>query len=403
VSTETVKHASQIEKQYRRRRLATALATALAIATASAGLASAQSEDESGLVWRRLVVPGLSRVADLDGVATDGTVVAAVSTRPGKTGTQAQVWSSPDGRTNWSVVTPPATAEGPVEIVHGADGWAVEGLEPGWMSTDGLTWSEGGSIVAGPEEPLAIGGQAFMVEDGGMARAVAGTDEWAVVDELDGIDALAPMAEGGIGVGAGVVVTSPDGEAWERQPEGLLEGADIAALASLDDGAVVAVGTAPGFGGSRQPALWIAEPADRAGFATVEESAAKFTSVIDGYNAKLAKIDRRIARTFAQVHDIAKAYQLAADRVSRDLGAWPWPPEASADVAAMVALLEETSDIRGQQRRVKNDKALGKTVRQLDGQGPSYIRASVAVREALGIPVSKALRQAFRKLERQSG
>lgn len=164
---------------------------------------------EDGLTWESAVVEGDGAIMAL--VVGDGQLLAAGS-GAGGAGTEAAVWTSPDGR-EWTRVARDAFAPGPgclstkaEDIAAGPGGYVAVGTEWGegscgqsaaaWLSSDGRTWSRAEmapgthamhSVVSGPGGYVAAGAGKAAANEGTRGAFVFSSDgrSWTQADEED--------------------------------------------------------------------------------------------------------------------------------------------------------------------------------------------------------------------------
>ncbi len=389
--------ASVIPLSSRRSLVAAGMATLLAAAVC--GPALTQSESQDDLVWRRLAVSGLTGTALAD-VAADGTAAAVIAADHRKQGDRATVWYSSDGRSGWSPVDRPPAAVGDVlALEHGTDGWLFIGPSPAWASSDGIDWRDAAGSPAPADAPsIEVGEHRLMLGPDGWASAPSDTGEWMPVPELQAIDLVIPLASGGIAIGDGIVATSADGATWTRSPEPLLGSAELRAASVLDDGSVLVVGQAPAYGDRKIPALWIAETSAARQVASLDDSAARYTELADAYNAERARVLKKPLRTLQQARKAARGLADNAATLAEDMAAWPWPGDASAKAAELVAFLDAMGGGWTRMSGAKNSKAFSQANKRTLQLDPWNVASAYEIREALGLPISKELKRAYRRL-----
>lgn len=223
----------------------------------------------------------LKRVTPEDGAGL-GADAIAVASIPGKGSSVALgVIRSADGRA-WTTVPLRAgkAALYPDQIATSAEGEVVVAGESNdntpsvWTSLDGTTyqpatlafdpaaWNTVRGLTWGPLGPVMVAG----LEDGNrfvIDVALDGTTFTRAFDAPGPIDGpslvrLTPAVGGGLfAVGEGMILTSPDGQAWTVAEAPELAGVDVWTAAALPDGRVVLATTTDAAG----PALIVAEPA----------------------------------------------------------------------------------------------------------------------------------------------
>ncbi len=264
---------------------------------------------------------------------------------------------------------------------------------------DGTTWERTADIPTGSEAPASIrlsqaAGRTYLgvVGANGPDSLLASSDSssWSEVADLSGqVITVGPSGAGAVAIGSGHSFYSADGDAWMGRPVASLRGAHLLVPLELSDGSVVAIGQT-GSGKKRATGAWLGR------LATMENSADRFEAIAAAHNKREAKLGKRGYRTLAQAKKLAKAYQASTGVLLQDLRDWPWPEEVADEAEQEIAQRDKLFKSYGQMSRARTVSRFDKAAAAFERTDLPSARAAAAMREALGLPLPDALREALK-------